>query len=150
MSLLYYYVSVRSGNKNNNVKEAFFMKADTRFISYVPGEYYLTQGHKGDERNHKNKRGQYITPTGFGWGTVSKPSKIIVGVNVDGKNVTVFVDRYFKDNWGRLTAGRVEAIKQTLPDELELIENQTYSGDIYYTVADESMDIWLASAIKAR
>lgn len=137
MSLLYYYVSVRSGNKNNNVKEAFFMKADTRFISYVPGEYYLTQGHKGDERKHKNKRGQYITPTGFGWGTVSKPSKIILGVNVDGKNVTVFVDRYFKDNWGRLTAGRVEAIKQTLPDELELIENQTYSGDIYYTVADE-------------
>ena len=49
-----------------------------------------------------------------------------------------------------MTAGRVEAIKQTLPDELELIENQTYSGDIYYTVADESMDIWLASAIKAR
>lgn len=97
MSLLYYYVSVRSGNKNNNVKEAFFMKADTRFISYVPGEYYLTQGHKGDERKHKNKRGQYITPTGFGWGTVSKPSKIILGVNVDGKNVTVFVDRYFKD-----------------------------------------------------
>lgn len=41
MSLLYYYVSVRSGNKNNNVKEAFFMKADTRFISYVPGEYLL-------------------------------------------------------------------------------------------------------------
>lgn len=25
---------------------------DTRFISYVPGEYYLTQGHKGDERKH--------------------------------------------------------------------------------------------------
>lgn len=122
------------------------MKADTKFISYVPGEYCITQGHKGSERKHKNQNGQYITPTGFGWGTVSKPSRITVGVNVNGKNTTVLVDRYFKDNWGRLTAGRVRAIKETLPGELELIENQTYSGDIYYAAADESMASWLASA----
>ncbi len=122
------------------------MKADTKFISYVPGKYCITQGHKGSERKYKN--GQYITPTGCGWGIVSKPPRITVGVNVNGKNTTILVDRYFKDNWGKLTARRVRAIKETLPNELELIENQTYSGDIYYAAADESMASWLASAKK--
>lgn len=133
-----------------NIKEAKTMKAETKYVVYEPGEYYLTQGHKGYERKHRNKKGQYVTPTGFGWGTVSKPSKITVGIEVSGKRETVLVDRYFKNNWGRMTAGRVRAIQETLPNELELVENQTYAGEVYYTVADESMDSWLAAAKEAR
>ena len=49
-----------------------------------------------------------------------------------------------------MTAGRVRAIQETLPNELELVENQTYAGEVYYTVADESMDSWLAAAKEAR
>lgn len=126
------------------------MKAKTISVNYEPGEFYITQGHKGYERKHRNKLGQTVTPTGFGWGTVSKSSRITVDVNVNGKCREVFVDHFFKDNWGKLTAGRVQAIKETVPDELSLIENTTYSGGTYYTVKEEDMYEWLVAAKKAR
>ena len=126
------------------------MKAKTISISYEPGEFYMTQGHKGYERKHHNKLGQMVTPTGFGWGTVSKPSRITVDVDVNGKCKEVFVDRFFKENWGKLTAGRVQAIKDTVPEELSVIKNKTYSGGTYYTVEETDMHKWLSAAKKAR
>lgn len=125
------------------------MKATTMYINYEPGEFYITQGHKGYEKRHQNKAGRYVNPTGFGWGTESKPSRISVGIEIDGKKNEVFVDRYFKDNWGRLTSGRVSVIKKTLPDELEVIKN-TQSGNVYYTVDDKSMESWLFAAENAK
>lgn len=125
------------------------MKAKTKSIFYEPGEFFRSNGHKGYERRHKNA-GRYVNPTGFGWATESKPSRISLGVEINGQYEEVLVDHYFKDNWGRMTAGRVQAIKDTLPDEVEIIENQSYSGATYYTVADETMDNWLAAAKGAK
>lgn len=86
------------------------MKAKTISVTYEPGEYNLTQGHKGYEKKcYKNN--SYINPTGFGWATEYKQSRIIVGVDVKGLYAEVWVDRFFKDNWGRLTTKRVKAIK---------------------------------------
>lgn len=135
--------------RGNSYRRTRFMRAKTTSISYEPGEFLRSNGHKGYERKHK-KFGRTVTPTGYGWATESKPSKITVGVEVNGHHKDVWVDRYFKDNWGRMTAGRVQAIQETLPNELELIENQTYAGKVYYTVADESLDSWLVAAKKAR
>ena len=40
------------------------MKATTMYINYEPGEFYITQGHKGYEKRHQNKAGRYVNPTG--------------------------------------------------------------------------------------
>ena len=122
------------------------MKAKTISFTHVPGEYRKTQGHKGYERSHY-KNGRYVNPTGYGWGTESKPSKIIVGVNVDGAYTEIWVDHYFKNMWGKLTAGRVEAIRATLPEELEVIMNETSSGRIYYMVDEACLEKWLSAAM---
>jgi hypothetical protein len=126
------------------------MNAKTVSINYEPGEFYMTQGHKGYERRHRNKSGHLVTPTGFGWGSVSKPSRITVGIEVKDKYAEVYVDYFFKRNWGKLTAGRVQAIKDTMPDEIKVNKNKTVSGGTYYTVAEESMDSWLEAAKVAR
>lgn len=75
-----------------------------------------------------------------------KPSRIVVGVEVNSKYAEVYADRYFKDSWGRLTAGRVEAIMDSLPDELSVTENETHAGSIYYTIDENCMDKWLKAA----
>lgn len=128
----------------------FFMRAKTISISYEPGEFYKTQGHKGGERKHRDRMGRIVNPTGFGWGTVSKPSRITVGIVVKDNYAEVLVDYFFKENWGRLTAGRVQAIKDTIPEELSVIKNETNAGGIYYTVKDADMYDWLAAAKEKR
>lgn len=125
------------------------MKAETLSICCEPGEYYKTQGHKNSEKVHY-KGGRYVNPTGFGWATEGSPSRITVGLNVKGTYANIWVDQFFKDNWGRLTAGRVEAVKATLPDELYIIKNESCSGDIYYTSDEDSMRTWLKDAMAAR
>ena len=122
------------------------MMVKTISITFEPGEYNITQGHKGYERK-RYKDGRYINPTGFGWATECKPSRITVGVDVNGSYTEIWVDRYFKDNWGRLTNKRVKAIKATLPDEINVLKNETYSGDIYFTIDEESLESWLKMAM---
>lgn len=122
------------------------MNAKTISITYEPGEYYRTQGHRRGERKHRNKAGRIVNPTGFGWATESKPSRITVGIDVKGKYEEVWVDYFFKNNWGRLTARRVQKIKDTMPDELKVSKHETYSGSAYYTVDEDSMWDWLESA----
>lgn len=87
-----------------------------------------------------------MNPIGFGWAAECKPSRIVVGVEVNSKYAEVYADRYFKDSWGRLTAGRVEAIMDSLPDELSVTENETHAGSIYYTIDENCMDKWLKAA----
>lgn len=125
--------------------EALFMKAKTISVTYEPGEYNLTQGHKGyEKKRYKNNR--YINPTGFGWATEYKPSRIIVGVDVKGLYAEVWVDRFFKDNWGKLTTKRVKAIKATLPDKIKVHECETYYGSTYYVADEKSLEDWLKAA----
>ena len=126
--------------------EVFYMKAATVSIQYQPGDFYISQGHKGYEKKHRNKAGRTVNPIGFGWAAECKPSRIVVGVEVNSKYAEVYADRYFKDSWGRLTAGRVEAIMDSLPDELSVTENETHAGSIYYTIDENCMDKWLKAA----
>lgn len=119
------------------------MKAKTITIEYEPGEYYITQGHKKNERKHRNSYGQYVNPTGYGWGTVSKSSKLTVNVIVNEKHETVLVDRYFKENLGRLTTRRIDAIERTMPEFLEIEGHTNCYGDEYFIVNETSMEEWL-------
>lgn len=117
-------------------------------IHYEAGEFAISQGHKCGERGHYTKSGHYVNPIGFGNATVCKSSKLVLEVDVDGDRYDVWVDRFFKDNWGRLTAGRRYAIEKTAPDIVSLDEHTTYSGNIYYTICEPDMITWLHRAIK--
>lgn len=123
------------------------MKAKTTGIRYEQGNYCLTQKHKAGERSHY-KNGRYVNPTGFGWGTEYTPSRLIVGIIVNGHYNEVWVDRFFKDYWGKMTQGRVAAILKTLPAELSVEKNETIRGAIYYTVKEKSLMKWLEDAKK--
>lgn len=73
-------------------------------ITYDPGEFYIFQGNKVYERKHRNRAGHIVNPTGFGWATEGRPSRIAVGLEINGKYEETWIDHFFKDNWGRLTA----------------------------------------------
>lgn len=118
-------------------------------IRYDKGEYALTQGHKGYAKSGY-QHGRYVSQRGYGWASECKPSRITIKVDVEGENFDVWIERYFKDCWGRLSAGRVDAILATVPQGVILEENYSYNGNIYYTVADSCMENWLARAMAVR
>ena len=118
------------------------MRVRVLSFAYVPGEYKLTQGHKAYERS-SYKNGQYVNPTGFGWASEGRPSKIIVNVEYEGKIYEVWVDHYFKEVWGRMTTKRVAA---TVPTELEVDVNETNTGKIYLTASILCLKQWFARA----
>lgn len=116
-------------------------------FKYDKGEFDLTQGHSSYARSGY-KNGRYVNQRGYGWASECKPSRITLKVEVDGELFDVWVDRYFKDNWGRLTAGRLDAIQRTTPREIELVGNVSNNGTFYYTVTDSCMDSWLKNAMR--
>lgn len=119
----------------------------TNSIKYIPGEYANTNGHKGNEYGHYNKMtGAYVTQKGYGWTSEWKPSKIIVSIDTEDGYFEVWVDKYFREHWGRLTAKRVQAIMDSLPEVITVNEQIARSGSVYYTVDDSSLSDWLARA----
>lgn len=112
---------------------------------YERGEYTLTQGHKDSTRSGY-KNGRYISQRGYGWASECRPSRITLIVNVEGHHHDVWVDRFFKDNWGRLTQNRQNAILNTIPSMVDLEENLGSCDTMYYTVCDSYMYDWLARA----
>jgi len=70
-------------------------------------------------------------------------------VAIDDQTEDIWVDRYFRDHWGRLTQGRIEAIEDTLLDELVVTEQHSYSGNTNYTVDNDCMASRLSAAKKA-
>ncbi|WP_310602527.1 hypothetical protein, partial [Anaerosporobacter sp.] len=112
-------------------------------IKYEAGDFYVGQGYKAGARNCYNSNGYYVSPIGFGNATVCKASKLILRVEVDGLFRDVWVDRFFKDNLGRLTEKRRCAIMHTMPDSIVLEENLSRNGELYYTTSENDMNLWL-------
>lgn len=52
--------------------------------------------------------GTYVTQKGFGWASEWKPSKIIVRICTEDGETEVWIDKYFREHWGRLTAKRIK------------------------------------------
>ncbi len=119
------------------------MRVKVISFSYEPGEYRRTQGHKRGERYHRNKDGRTVSPTGNGWATEYKKSVISVGFITETGYGEAVIDYYFRGHFNRLTQKRVQAIYEALPEEINVTRHETYSGNIYYTVDDDSLQAWL-------
>ncbi len=122
-------------------------QAKINSIRFVPGEYAYTNGHKGHERSHYNKKkGAYVTQRGFGWASEWTPSKITIDISTKSGYFEVWVDKFFRDNWGRLTEGRVQAILDSVPETVFVNKQISRTGYVYYTVDDSSLSDWLERA----
>lgn len=111
-------------------------------LQYESGDYYTSQGHKKGSKI--SKKGDYTCfPQDTGWGKNIKPSKLTLQIGVDGKIYDTWVDRYFKDNVGRLTEKRLDKIEANMPEAVEVIECEDSNAGKYYVVSEESMDVWL-------
>lgn len=111
-------------------------------LKYEPGDYYISQGHKKGSRIKQN--GDYTCfPQNTGWGKNIKPSRLTLSIGVDGKRYNTWVDKYFKDNVGRLTEKRIDIIETNMPETVEVIECEGSKIGKYYVVSEESMDAWL-------
>ena len=121
-------------------------KYNTVSIQYIPGEYYITQGHKGYERNHYNKYGRYVNQRGFGWASESKPSELLLYIESEEGRLAVRVDPYFKENVGRMTQNRIERIIAAMPDEVNVEKRTSDYGNDYLAVNENDLNEWRKAA----
>lgn len=122
------------------------MKAKILKIQYIPGEYYLSQGHKGGERCHY-KNGRYVKPTGCGWATESRSARLSAFIDVDGGIHETRLDFYFRNAWGRLTQNRITAIQSTAPEYVNVEKQISSYGNEYLSICESDMDAWFKAAI---
>ncbi len=114
-------------------------------LKYEAGEFMLTQGHKRGERDHYNN-GRYVQNRGFGWASECRPARLTLICDDSGRREEIWIDRFFRENWGRLTPNRLSAIRATIPDEVEVNLQVSYKGANYYTVDETCMQNWLTNA----
>lgn len=121
------------------------MKAKCLGISYESGDFYLTQRvKKGTRTTYKD--GYIHSPRGSGWGDNYKPSHLVLTVEVKGRVVDTWIDRYFKDNVGKLTEKRRNKLAATMPDKVKVEEYEKQDGSLYYVVDDDDLEEWAKRA----
>lgn len=112
-------------------------------LRYEPGDYHIGQRVKGGSNGVTYyKKGYIRTTQGYGWEKCIRPSKLIISIQVDNRIYDVWIDRYFKDTIGKLTAKRIDAIKQAMPETIQVYECETRSGDIYFNIEESELDAW--------
>lgn len=121
-------------------------KYNTVSMQYIPGEYYITQGHKGYECNHYTQYGRYVTQRGFGWASESKPSELILYLESEEESLAVRVDSYFKENVGRMTQKRIDRIIAAMPDEVNIEKRTSNFGNDYLAVSEHDLNEWRKAA----
>jgi len=109
-------------------------------------EYSYSNGYKSSARTGYVGNGYFSDNNGFGWGTTMRPSKLTLVANVDGVMTEVWIDHFFKDNWGRLTEKRVNSIRATMPQFVLLHEHTSFAGNRYYTLDENYAEAWLRCA----
>lgn len=110
-------------------------------------EYDYSNGYKANTPTGYVGDGYFLFPQGFGWGIAMRPSKLTLKVKLlDGRNVDVWVDHYFKEHWGKLTKTRVNAIRNTMSKYVFLREQISKKGTQYYVLDDQYYENWLICA----
>ena len=124
-------------------------KAQCRKIKYEAGSFELTQGVKGGS-DGKWEGGRFFESRGHGWVQNIRSSKLILYVLVEKKPFEIWIDRFFKNNFGRLTKKRRDLIAKTMPESVEIEEQTSPRGTKYCTVSEADLQAWLARAKAAQ
>ncbi len=121
-------------------------KVKTVDLNYEPGDFCITQKHPYGEKAHRNKRGAYVNPIGFGNATETTSSKFWLTVDTGKGYARVRIDRYFKDRGKKLTPKRREKLEDTMPDKVNISQLVSMYGNSYLVVDDNDMDAWSKAA----
>lgn len=124
------------------------MKAKCISLRYEAGDYSTGQGISGGgipERSYFNK-GKVHQQQGFGWEKQITPSRLILIVEINGSYHEIWVDRFFKDSVGKVTAKRIEKLDENMPEKIRVNEYEKADGGIYYTVDENDLYKWKENA----
>lgn len=117
------------------------VKANVKNYYVQYSDLNISNGAKGGSRKYYSN-GHYHRINN-GWDYDYTPLKMIVECElVNGEVVETWVDRFFKNELGRLTTRRKEVIENNCPKTLYLEEHDGWNGK-YYTVCDDDLGLWL-------
>ena len=110
-------------------------------VEYKPGSFELVQGVKQGRQNRTYADGRRFRVRGFGWGEVVTSSELILTVNSEDRTHHIDLASFFKENWGKLSKLRQEAIEKTMPAEVTLVK-----GSGVLNVSDDDLATWIKQA----
>jgi hypothetical protein len=64
-------------------------------------------------------------------------------VKIQDIKYKIFIDRFFKDNFGRLIEKRRTIIENTMPQEINVQEKVSPRGTKYYIAVEDDLQNWL-------
>lgn len=123
-----------------------FLRGECRSVSYQPGSYETVKTSAGIEPDTVRINGIRYANRGTGFAERITPSQLILYAEVRGRLAAIYIDRYFKEKWGRLTAKRREAIQATMPEVIAVSEHMSPTGGRYYEALDDALAQWLTRA----
>lgn len=144
----YFKVTNRIKLTHSTKKEGVsLIKAKTITLRYEEGERYTSDGipkHKQGKNYFKNRK--YIMTDYTGHQYTTKPSRFILLIEVNEQIVETWIDKYFKDNVGRLTEKRRMAIRDSMPETVLVEQFESRDGKQYYVVDESCLDQWRTTA----
>jgi hypothetical protein len=126
------------------------MKAECISVRYEEGSFELYQKAPGRQGGQvKYRDGFRLENRGNGWGQKTKSSKLILCVAVKTDEGTelqkIWIDRFFKDEMGKLTGKRRDAIEVTMPEVIK-VEGCSAGDKLYYQASETELRKWLNRA----
>ncbi|MBL4933032.1 hypothetical protein [Clostridium paridis] len=124
------------------------MEAKCISLRYEAGNYSIGQGISGGGIPGKSyfEKGKVHLQQGCGWEKQIAPSRLILMVEINGCNGEIWVDRFFKDAVGKLTAKRVEKLEKNMPEKIHVNEYKKADDSFYYTVDENDLYKWKENA----
>jgi len=110
-------------------------------IIYEEGWYSSSQNTK--KRDIRYEKGCKHWDNGNGWQRNFKSSSYYIMVKIQDIKYKIFIDRFFKDNFGRLIEKRRTIIENTMPQEINVQEKVSPRGTKYYIAVEDDLQNWL-------
>jgi hypothetical protein len=115
-------------------------------IRYTQGDYEIAPSHsKKNPGLYSARFNRGWSDRGTGWMERVTPSKLILDVEIDGERREIWIDHFFKRNFGRLIKKRRDDIRAAMPTEVEVESKVSARGTAYYVVPDRVLETWLAA-----
>ncbi|HBM45438.1 MAG: hypothetical protein UR85_C0011G0032 [Candidatus Nomurabacteria bacterium GW2011_GWF2_35_66] len=122
-------------------------------LEYFKGSAETVQGVDPCEQNHYDIDRGYFKNTGNGNGVYLVASKLVLVVfikpdeaeetaNICDHKREIYIDKFFKDRFGRLTKRNLELISKTMPTTVEVKKTFGRKGTEYYQVSEEDLNKW--------
>ena len=119
------------------------MKAKCLEIKYEEGWYSSSQNTK--KCDIRREKGMVHWDNGNGWQRNYKSSSYILITEFEGEQHKVYIDGFFKHNYGKLIESRRDIIEKNMPEEIEL--EKVSKDSIFYKCCEKELKDWLKRCV---